>query len=237
MSADTSTSTGAGAVYIRKKFKPAPAVSGVYRGPDRRRGGDRRSGEQLPHASALNAGGAKLEEMDAGAEQLIEAALKDGRLLPVQKQWAQELGKADIAALKGYLVGARPIDADRRSGIERRNKLSGDVWAVGGRMVGVHSALAHEVGPLLALCEFALLAHQSLSAMGRAAAEDAPLMERLEGIDPGWTALLESEGGAVQHIGQCLLMVRGLVQRKADAAQEASEQALALSLEIGGHHA
>lgn len=34
---------------------------------------------------------------------LVEAGLKDGRLLPAQKDWAIDLGKSNIAALTGYL--------------------------------------------------------------------------------------------------------------------------------------
>jgi len=43
--------------------------------------------------------------------KLIEPALADGRLLPAQKEWAESLGKSDIAALSAYLDSAQPIAA------------------------------------------------------------------------------------------------------------------------------
>lgn len=46
-----------------------------------------------------------------GAELLIEKALEDGRLLPVQKGWAETLGKTNVAALKNYLDGMQPLAA------------------------------------------------------------------------------------------------------------------------------
>lgn len=42
---------------------------------------------------------------------LVESGLKDGRLLPAQKDWATELGKKDVAALSAYLQTAQPIAA------------------------------------------------------------------------------------------------------------------------------
>ncbi|AUN95878.1 phage protease [Pseudazoarcus pumilus] len=43
--------------------------------------------------------------------QLVEGALDDGRLLLAQKEWAEGLGKKDIAALRQYLDTAQPIAA------------------------------------------------------------------------------------------------------------------------------
>ena len=43
--------------------------------------------------------------------KLITPALADGRLLPAQKQWAEALGKSDIASLSAYLETAQPIAA------------------------------------------------------------------------------------------------------------------------------
>jgi phage I-like protein len=45
--------------------------------------------------------------------QLVDAGLKDGRLLPAQKEWAQALGKSDVAALRSYLDKTPPIAALR----------------------------------------------------------------------------------------------------------------------------
>lgn len=44
-------------------------------------------------------------------ETSIQAALKDGRLLKVQEQWARDLGTKDIAALNSFLKTAQPIAA------------------------------------------------------------------------------------------------------------------------------
>lgn len=48
-------------------------------------------------------------------EELIAPALADGRLLPAMEAWARDLGKSDVAALKGYLEKAQPIAALKRS--------------------------------------------------------------------------------------------------------------------------
>lgn len=42
---------------------------------------------------------------------LVDPALSDGRLLPAQEQWARDLGKSNLAALKGYLDTAKPLAA------------------------------------------------------------------------------------------------------------------------------
>lgn len=43
--------------------------------------------------------------------QLIATALEDGRLLPSLKDWAEQLGKQDAAALTSYLDNAQPLAA------------------------------------------------------------------------------------------------------------------------------
>ncbi|MBL4797639.1 MAG: phage protease [Oleispira sp.] len=44
-------------------------------------------------------------------ETLVTAALKDGRLVATQEQWAKDLGNTDVAALKGYLKNTPAIAA------------------------------------------------------------------------------------------------------------------------------
>lgn len=44
-------------------------------------------------------------------DDLVAAALADGRLLPAMENWARELGKKDVAALKSYIDAAQPIAA------------------------------------------------------------------------------------------------------------------------------
>lgn len=43
--------------------------------------------------------------------EVVEAAIGDGKLLPAQKQWAEELGKSNLAALKAYVETAPQVAA------------------------------------------------------------------------------------------------------------------------------
>ena len=56
---------------------------------------------------------AALQAQVAGSEieGLVQAALRDGRLLPAMESWARDLGRTNLAALKGYLDNATPIAA------------------------------------------------------------------------------------------------------------------------------
>lgn len=51
----------------------------------------------------------KAEAVGREVATLVDAAMKEGRLLPAQKEWAENLGKADLAALKSY-VAATPAN-------------------------------------------------------------------------------------------------------------------------------
>ena len=55
--------------------------------------------------------GLKTDLNQREADTLIEAALKAGKLLPAQKDWARKLGQSDFAALKAYCESAAPIAA------------------------------------------------------------------------------------------------------------------------------
>ncbi|AHE72556.1 hypothetical protein M942_04515 [Enterobacter ludwigii] len=46
---------------------------------------------------------------------LVTVALSDGRLLADMEDWARELGRKDVAALRGYLEKARPIPALKKT--------------------------------------------------------------------------------------------------------------------------
>lgn len=50
-------------------------------------------------------------QLDTDIDAAVVPALADGRLLPAQEAWARELGKANMAALTGYLKTAQPIAA------------------------------------------------------------------------------------------------------------------------------
>ena len=60
---------------------------------------------------------AALSAAQVGREvaDIVTAALTDGRLLPAQKEWAESLGRSDIAALRQYVETAQPIPALLRS--------------------------------------------------------------------------------------------------------------------------
>ena len=51
------------------------------------------------------------DHLERTVQDLVAPALADGRLLPVQEDWARELGKTNLAALKSYLATAQPIAA------------------------------------------------------------------------------------------------------------------------------
>ena len=55
--------------------------------------------------TALSAKLAKIEGEKAAADvtATVSAAIKDGKLIPAQKQWATDLGKKDITCLRSYL--------------------------------------------------------------------------------------------------------------------------------------
>lgn len=67
-------------------------------------------GEQSTVATiaALQAQVAQLTASRHGeqVEQLVSQALKDGKLVPATVEWARNLGKADLAALQGFLAAA-----------------------------------------------------------------------------------------------------------------------------------
>ncbi|HRD35076.1 MAG TPA: phage protease [Rhodocyclaceae bacterium] len=44
-------------------------------------------------------------------DEVVEAALSAGKLLPAQKDWATDLGKSNLAALKQFVATAHPIAA------------------------------------------------------------------------------------------------------------------------------
>lgn len=53
----------------------------------------------------------KASQTTREVEDLVQAGLSDGRLLPVQEAWARELGQANLTALKGYLEKTPAIAA------------------------------------------------------------------------------------------------------------------------------
>lgn len=53
----------------------------------------------------------KAQMQEGVIDDLVTAALSDGRLLPAQQQWARELGVSNFAALKGFVDSAPRIAA------------------------------------------------------------------------------------------------------------------------------
>jgi phage I-like protein len=85
--------------------------------------------------------------------EVITAALSSGKLLPAQEAWARDLGKTNLAALKGYIDTAQPIAALGRTqtngkGPDGQTIAKFDVPAgaeVDTSRVALHSkALAHQ---------------------------------------------------------------------------------------------
>lgn len=71
------------------------------------------------------------KQTEREVNELVEAGLADGRLLPAQKDWATALGKSDIAALSAYLKTAQPIAGLRGSQTRGQAPGGGDVDANG----------------------------------------------------------------------------------------------------------
>jgi len=60
---------------------------------------------------------------------IVKKALDEGRLLPAMEDWARELGKKDVAALKTYIDAAQPIAALKgtQSGGNKPERKEGDL--------------------------------------------------------------------------------------------------------------
>lgn len=58
---------------------------------------------------------------DKEVDDLVNAALDEGKLLPKQEEWARKLGDKDIAELRSYLDSAQPIP-----GLKRRQTTDDD---------------------------------------------------------------------------------------------------------------
>lgn len=50
-------------------------------------------------------------QADSEASRLVEQAISEGRLIEAQRQWASDLGKKDLAALKSYVAATPAIAA------------------------------------------------------------------------------------------------------------------------------
>lgn len=50
-------------------------------------------------------------QLQGQIDTAVDAALKDGRLLPAMEPWARDMGKTNMAALTSFLVAAQPIAA------------------------------------------------------------------------------------------------------------------------------
>lgn len=64
----------------------------------------------------------KLNDIEVGT--VVQAALKSGQLLPAQKEWAEDLGKSNLAALKSYVEKTPPNPA--LAGMQSEGKKVGE---------------------------------------------------------------------------------------------------------------
>lgn len=53
----------------------------------------------------------RAEKLEREVNEVIQAALTSGKLLPAQEEWARNLGKHNIASLRAYVDTAQPIAA------------------------------------------------------------------------------------------------------------------------------
>jgi phage I-like protein len=72
----------------------------------------------------------KAKDIERDVNDLITPALADGRLLPAQEQWARDLGKSNLAALKSFVDSAQPIPA--LAGMQTGGKAPGADPALSG---------------------------------------------------------------------------------------------------------
>lgn len=59
-------------------------------------------------------------------EDLVQAGLDDGRLLPAQEKWARDLGNSDVAQLKAYLEASQPIAALKKNQTSGKQPVDND---------------------------------------------------------------------------------------------------------------
>jgi phage I-like protein len=59
-------------------------------------------------------------------DKLVSEGLEDGRLMPSLESWARDLGKKDIAALRGFLGSAQPLEALRSQQTDGKKPPEGD---------------------------------------------------------------------------------------------------------------
>lgn len=86
-------------------------------------------------------------------DELVAAALSDGRLLPAQEKWARDLGASNIAALRGYIDTAPRIAAlgstqtgGRQLVVDPVTGLAGDALAICSMLSNDPTSIAQEQG-------------------------------------------------------------------------------------------
>lgn len=124
----------------------------------------------------------------------------------------------------------------RRSGGERRTRAGEALWEALQRGEDAHYVLAYKLAPLLAVCEAATKATQVLNQFAGIASHDKALQERLSSIEPEWQDAI-SDAATPMHIGQCLLLARGLCDEAAGTAValiEGTADAMAELKKAGG---
>ena len=86
-------------------------------------------------------------------DELVAAALSDGRLLPAQEKWARDLGASNIAALRGYIDTAPRIAAlgstqtgGRQLVVDPVTGLAGDALAICSMLSNDPTSIVQEQG-------------------------------------------------------------------------------------------
>lgn len=77
----------------------------------------------------------KAKELDREINEVVQEALRTGKLLPAQEEWARSLGNKDLAFLKSFVDSAQPIAA-------LAGTQTGGVPPVGGGKLDVNNSKA-----------------------------------------------------------------------------------------------
>lgn len=104
--------------------------------------------------------------------------------------------------------------------------------SAGSRADDARYALTHQLAPLLALCEFASLAHASLSEIVSESERDPALAERLNEVSPGWSECLDL-ADTMRNIGRCMSLAMAAQARAAGELQALTDEADAATVPRG----
>ncbi|MDZ5457894.1 hypothetical protein [Azohydromonas lata] len=96
----------------------------------------------------------------------------------------------------------------------------------------LRESLGDKLLPLLALCQFATSAHETLHQLDRAAAGDAEFVTRLDMAAPAWLDAMGQLGAMPGRIGECLALAMTLCSEAAGNAQAVAEVTYSASRDL-----